>query len=131
MLDNAEALQISNIRRIDSFDSPIDPALEYRIALRVGNAPPPGYAIVERGYGAFDYHLWVQLNDGRWAQKFPIGYSEIIVGTNAETDPGAHYWNMVSDYYWGWDAKMDFHNSNIVYFVVTKDTAEFTAHMDQ
>ena len=128
--DNAEALQISGFRRIDSFDSPIDPALEYRIALRVGNAPPPGMAIVEHGRGAFDYHLWVQINDGRWAQKFPASFSEIIVGTTARTDPGSFYWHMVPDEFWGWDGKMEYHNSRVIYFAVTKDVTVFTSHME-
>jgi len=126
--DNAEALQISGFRRIESFDSPINPALEYRIALRVGVDVSPNIPITE--HGGFDYHFWVQIDDGRWAQKFPIGYSEIVVGSGAGIDPGRYYWHMVSDEYWGWFYNMDFYTSNIIYFAVTKDTEEFTAHME-
>lgn len=119
-----DALQISGFRRLDSYDSPIDPATEYRIALRVGASQPGGLGMSEQG--GFDYHLWAQLADGRWAQKFPQDYSEIIPGTSAERSPDQNYWD--SGRQFGSPKTQDFYQSKIIYFAVTKATPDFTAH---
>jgi len=118
------ALHISNFRRLDSYDSPIDPATEYRIALRVGASQPGGLEMDERG--GFDYHLWAQLSDGRWAQKFPQDYSEIIPGTSATVSPEQNYWDSARQY--GSPKTQDFYQSKVIYFAATKDGADFTAH---
>lgn len=115
-----EKLDISQIRRLDTFDAPIDGAKEFRIATRIG--------IVENFDGslAFDYHWQVQLEDGSWAEKFGPSASRIIPGSNAALDPSAYPWDQ--NEMWGFEAWTAFYTSEVSYFAVTKDTQEFTAH---
>jgi hypothetical protein len=119
-----ETLQISHFRRLNDFDSEIDNRAEYRIALRVGCKPIDGVAdFTERGQ--FDYHFWLQLNDGRWAQKFPLDHSEIIPYTAPGLSPGKYDWDSASQ----WLPKFkNFYTSKVIYFAVTKDTDKFTEH---
>jgi len=119
-----DTLKISNFRRLDNYDSPIDPTTEYRIALRIGASQPGGLPMQEDG--GFDYHLWAQLDDGRWSQKFPQEYSAIIPGTGAGISPAQNLWD--SGRQFGWEKTQDFYQSKVIYFAVTKDTPEFTAH---
>jgi len=120
---NESDLQISNLRRIDSFNSPIE-SNEYRIALRVStNLPRPDMTFNQHN---FDFHLWMQIDDGRWSQKFTGSYSEIIPGTAYNIDPAIHYWHSARQ--WSIPRFRDVYNSQITYFAVTKDTAEFTNH---
>jgi hypothetical protein len=120
-----EALQISGFRRIDSFDSEIDAAKEYRIAMRVGVAEMDDGTVDFEYDGTFDYHLWAQLNDGQWAQKFPLDPSQRIPTSAPGLSPEKYPWNAAL--FWG--AKFqNFDNSKAVYFAVTKDTDEFTQH---
>jgi hypothetical protein len=120
--EHAGGLHISGFRRVESFDSPIEPT-EYRIALRVGTKPIDGEPLNDR---SFDYHLWAQVDDGRWCQKFPGDYSEIIPGTAHDIDPAVYPWNaarLLNN-----DRVRDFYGSRIVYFAAVKDGAEFTSH---
>ena len=122
-----EALQISGFRRIDAFDSPIDPETEYRIVLRVAiEAMPDGSIHPLRGY---DFHFWVQLNDGRWTQKNPSEFSEIIPYVGPGVCPVKFYWNAGS--LWGVERYQEKYTSNAVFFAVTKDTDEFTRHKQE
>ena len=120
---NAAALQISSFRRIGSFDSPIDPG-EYRIAMRIGAHPIGDFPLTFRN---FDYHFWSQIDDGRWSQKFPRSVSEIIPGTAHNLDPADYNWRLGS---WSSPDAHYFYNSSVVYFAVTKTTADFTDHKD-
>ena len=119
-----EGLQISNFRRIDNFDSPIDPETEYRIALRVAvGTLPDGSLHPMRGY---DYHFWAQLNDGRWTQTNPGEFSDIIPYVGPGICPARFYWNAGSS--WGDERYQEMYTSGAVFFAVTKDTDEFTRH---
>jgi hypothetical protein len=120
-----DGLVISKFRQIDSFDSEIDPATEYRIALRLGldkySDGNPDFS----GDHAFDYHFWLQLGDGRWAQKYPTGESLIVPCTAHDIDPGTYPWS--AGYNWS-EKNKDYYTSKTVYFAVTKDTDEITQH---
>ena len=126
---NKEGLQISNFRRLTGFDDAIDGKNEYRIALRVGChvlADQQGKRYIDpRG---FDFHLWAQLNDGRWTQKFPADYSEIIPGTVPDISPQQFIWNSARQ--WGIEKWMNYYTSKVIFYAVTKDTGEFTRHKD-
>ena len=123
--NNSENLRISNFRRIENFDSPIQPDTEYRIALRVGTNAPEGMNFNQYN---FDFHLWSQIDDGRWSQKFPLNYSEIIPGTAHDIDPAEHHWHSARQ--WGVERFQNFYTGRIIYFAVTKDVdiGEFTSH---
>jgi len=116
---NADALKISSFRRIDTFDSPISPE-EYRIAMRIGAHPIGDFPLTFRN---FDYHFWAQIDDGRWSQKFPRSFSEILPGTAHDLDPADYNWQLGS---WGSPDAHYFYNSRVIYFAATKTTADFT-----
>ncbi|MDR0812842.1 MAG: DNRLRE domain-containing protein [Oscillospiraceae bacterium] len=121
-----DALQISGFRRIDGFDAEIDAAKEYRIALRVGiQTDDEGNADFDYD-GTFDYHLWAQLNDGQWAQKFPLDPSQIIPCSAPGLSPYKYPWDAAL--YWGMKFQ-NFYGSKTIYFAITKDTEEFTTHL--
>jgi hypothetical protein len=123
---HAAGLQISSFRQLERFDSSINPAKEYRAALRIGCKAEPGEAPDLSAKNAFDFHWWMQLNDGRWAQKFPTGASEILPCTGPGIDPGKYPWHASKDF--GLWKHNDYYTSRVVYFAVTKDTEAFTAH---
>jgi hypothetical protein len=120
-----ETLEITNFRRIDSYDSEIDPQTEYRIALRVFAYARPELPMQERG--GFDYHFWMQIKDGRWAQKFPLSDSMIIPGTAFDVSPGKFPWDSSLET-WGAEKFMDVFTGDVIYYAVTKGTDGFTAH---
>ena len=117
-------LEISSFRQIDSFDSAIDPAAEYRIALRVG-VNLFGDEVDFSDSHSWDFHYWSQLNDGRWAQKFPPSSSVIVPCTGPGISPGLFPWDSANQRTF---KTADYYTSKIVYFAVTKDTAAFTQH---
>jgi hypothetical protein len=119
-----EKLQISNFRRIDDFDSPIDPKKEYRIMLRVSAKGTPELPMSDRG--GFDFHLMAQLNDGRWTQTNPNIFSEIVPGTGPGICPVKFFWD--AGEIWGIERWQEWYTSDAVYFAVTKETDEFTKH---
>lgn len=118
--DHAEALQISEIRKLSAFDDEIDPAAEYRIATRIG--------IKENHDGtiSFDYHWQAQLPDGSWAEKFGLSKSRIVPGSNRTLDPCLFPWDQ--NEMWGFNKWMAFYDSKAAYYAVAKKTAEFTTH---
>jgi hypothetical protein len=120
-----EGLLISRFRRLEDFDSEIDTEAEYRVALRFGVQFPGDADVDFSDERASDYHFWMQLRDGRWAQKFPAGPSEIVPGTGPGISPGKFPW----DSGYNRSAKTaDYYTSKTIYFAVTKDTDEFTRH---
>ncbi|MDR1299165.1 MAG: DNRLRE domain-containing protein [Oscillospiraceae bacterium] len=119
-----DTLEISQIRQIDGFDSEIDASEQYRIALRVGANVFGGTADFSDDR-SFDYHFWAQLDDGRWAQKFPTGKSMIIPCTGPGISPGKYPWDSG---YERTPKSADFYTSKTVYFAVTKDTGDLTHH---
>jgi hypothetical protein len=121
-------LQISRFRRLEDFTSDIDAKTEYRVALRVGAKVEPGSKADLEARGAFDYHFRAQLNDGQWAQKFPLDASEIIPGSGPGVSPGKYPWDSALQ----WLSKFQsYYTSKVVYFAVTKDTDAFTRHKGQ
>jgi hypothetical protein len=122
---NAESLKISSFRRIDDCNSEIDPEKEYRIAFRAGCKIYEGKPADLESKGAFDFHVRVQLNDGRWAQKFPLDPSEIVAASGPDMSPAKFYWDSAVM----WLEKFrDFYTSKVIYFAVQKDVPDFTRH---
>jgi hypothetical protein len=120
-----EGLQISSFRRIDDFDSPIDPEKEYRVVLRVSNKEASA-DVPMSDRGGFDYHLWAQLDDGRWTQKYPSSFSWITPGSGPGISPLKFVWDAGE---WGFERYQEWYASDGVYYAVTKDTDEFTQHL--
>jgi hypothetical protein len=112
-------LCVSQLRRIVSFNSPIDPAKEYRIVLRVGCYATEDQPLSESARN-FDFHFWAQLADGRWSQKYSGNYSEIIPSTGPGVSPEKYYWEMAKYGY--------LYRSKLIYYAVTKDTKKITVH---
>ena len=120
-----QALSVSGFRRLEGFDSEIDPEKEYRIAFRVGChavAPNP------LSRHNFDYHFWAQLNDGRWTEKFPSDYSTVVPGTAADISPERYKWGSARQ--WVMADRREYDRSKVIFYAVTKDTREFTVHRD-
>jgi len=112
-------LRVSKLRRIDDFNSSINPAKEYRIVMRLGCYAKEDEPLSEDARN-FDFHFWSQLDDGRWSQKYGWSYSEIIPATGPGISPEKHYWEMAKYGY--------LYRSKLLYYAVTKDTDEITVH---
>jgi hypothetical protein len=121
---HAESLAVSGFRRIDSYDSAIDTAAEYRAVLRFGY-PYPDMPMDDRN---FDFHWRVQSNSGRWVQKFPLEAPGHIPCLPAFADPAKFMWD--SAWVWGNYRFQDVYTSKPIYFAVTKGTPDFTMHLD-
>ncbi|MCL1964165.1 MAG: S-layer homology domain-containing protein [Firmicutes bacterium] len=117
--EHKAGLRVSKLRRIDGFNASIDPAKEYRIALRLGCYAKEDEPLSEDARN-FDFHFWAQLADGRWSQKYAGNYSEIIPATGPGVSPGKYYWEMAKYGY--------LYRSKVIYYAVTKDTDEMTVH---
>jgi hypothetical protein len=124
--DHAESLKISEIRVLDRFDDYIDPANEYRVALRLG-ARDSGGEIGVIDAGDFDFHLQAQLRNGSWAEKMPQDPSRIVPGSHAGLSPQKLQWD--TSPMWGNDKWNNFYTSQAVFFAVTKDSDNFTSHL--
>ena len=119
-----DGLEISDFRKLDSFDSAIDPAAEYRIALRAG-VNLFGDEVDFSDMHSWDFHYWAQLNDGRWAQKFPSASSVIVPCTGPGIPPDLYPWDSANQ---RTVKTADYYKSKVVYFAVTKNTDTFTRH---
>jgi hypothetical protein len=124
-----KGLQISRLRKIEGFDAVIDPTAEYRIAMRVGCLVNDDGTVDLGGKNHFDYHFWVQLNNGQWAQKFPLDPSEVVPCSGPGVSPGKYPWNAAIS--WSREKDHDFDDSKVLYYAVTKDTDAFTKHREQ
>jgi hypothetical protein len=113
------ALRVSKLRRIDGFNSSINPAKEYRIVMRLGCYATEDQPLSKKAHN-FDFHFWSQLADGRWSQKYGGSYSEIIPATGPGVSPEKYYWEMAKYGY--------LYRSKLLYYAVTKDTDEITVH---
>jgi hypothetical protein len=121
-----DGLKLTSFRRISGFDAQIDPTKEYRIALRIGAHLTDAEDSFSADRSNFDYHLWLQANDGQWAQKFLNVPTGIVPGTPGGISPDLHPWD--ADWTWG-SAKTDgFYTSPIAYFAVAKTVDGFTQH---
>jgi S-layer homology domain. len=117
--EHKAALRVSKLRRIDGFNSSINPAKEYRIVMRLGCYASEDQPLSENARN-FDFHFLVQLDDGRWSQKYGWAYSEIISATGPGISPEKYYWEMSKYGY--------LYRSKLTYYAVTKDTDEITVH---
>jgi hypothetical protein len=123
---HAETLKISEIRVLDRFDDYIDPAKEYRVALRVGARDSGGeFGVIDAE--DFDYHFQAQLSGGSWAEKMPQDPSRVVPGSHAGLAPQKLQWD--TSPMWGNDKWNNFYTSQAVYFAVTKDSDSFTSHL--
>jgi hypothetical protein len=122
---NKDGLKISGFRQIENFDSPIDPEKEYRIAFRVGCELYEGEEVLNDTAG-FNYHVWLQVNTGQWAQKVMFGPTAIVPGTPPGVSPGKYPWDSTLE--WGEIKSHGFLTSKTIYFAVTKDVDGFTQH---
>jgi hypothetical protein len=125
MLAHRDALGLASVRELDGFDAALTTPDEYRIALRIGfrdRSAPEGIQVEED----FDYHFWVEVSEGRWAEKTPAEPSRLVPGTNRDTDPGAYPWHQ--GYMWGYEKWNDYYTGAVVYFAVAKTTDAFTTH---
>jgi len=122
--ENKEALRITKLRVVGE-TGPIDAKTEYRVAMRIG-CKTFGDEIDLGGKGNFDYHFRAQLDDGRWAQIFPWDVSQIVPCTGPGIPVAQYPWD--SSPQWGNWKFTGYYTSKAVFFAVTKDTAEFTAH---
>ncbi|MDR0928324.1 MAG: DNRLRE domain-containing protein [Oscillospiraceae bacterium] len=123
---NKEALRITSFREIEGYDAPIDPAKEYRIALRIGFRDAGGEFGVIDIPDDFDYHLQAELNDGTWSEKVPQDAARIVPGSHLGLDQGLVQWN--TSYQWGNDKWNNYYTSDAVYYAVTKEGAGLTGH---
>lgn len=111
-----------NIRAIEinSYDTSINPSTQYRVVMRVGYddtnrngkwdfSPYPGY-------DSFDYHWWMQLGDGTWADKRGYLPTRIIPNSTMYSNPESLSWSM---YYYGELQINNFYNSTPVYYKIT------------
>jgi hypothetical protein len=122
---HAAGLHVIGFRELESYDDPIDASREQVIAMRIGfrdSEAPEGIQLI----GDFDYHFWVRLYDGSWAEKLPEQPSRRVPGTNTDTDPGRYPWG--GSYQWGLEKWAEFYDSEPIYWAIEKDTAFFTGH---
>jgi hypothetical protein len=117
--EHKAGLRVSKLRRIDDFNSSINPAKEYRIVMRLGCYATGDQPLSETARN-FDFHFWSQLDDGRWSQKYGWSYSEIIPATVSGVSPEKYYWEMAKYGY--------LYRSKLLFYAVTKDTDEITVH---
>jgi hypothetical protein len=121
-------LKISNLRVLKSWKSPIDPAKEYRVAMRVGFHDRNIEAGVQVDED-FDYHFMAQLSDGAWAQAIGNDPSALVPGSNRDLNPCKYPWDGSS--IWGFEKWAGYYDSAAVYFAVTKDAKGFTSHQEK
>lgn len=117
-----DSLQISSLRRIDSYYSEINPQTEYRVVMRFGY-PYHDMPLDEKN---FDFHWRIQVSNGRWTQKFPLEEPGYIQCLPAGSDPAKYRWD--SAWIWGIFKFQDVYASKPVYYAVTKSCDEFTTH---
>lgn len=105
---------------ISAYNSSITPSKQYRVAMRVGYYDANGNGkwdfSVNPGYDTWDYHWWMQLGDGSWADKRGSYPSRIIPNSNNNQNPGNLLWSM---YNYGDCVISGFYNSTPVYYKIT------------
>lgn len=110
-----------NFATISAYNSSISPSSQYRAVMRVGYvdsnengrydfSPNPGG-------DDWDYHWWLQLGDGQWADKRGSFPSRIIPNSYVTTNPDNLLWTM---YQYGTSIYSDFYNSTPVYYKITR-----------
>ena len=105
---------------ISSYNSSINPTTQYRVVMRVGYYDDNGNGVWDLGVGpdkdSWDYHWWMQLGDGSWADKRGGFPSRIIHNTNLYADPDTILW---STWDFGEPLHNEFYSSTPVYYKIT------------
>ena len=105
---------------ISAYNSAINPTSQYRVVMRVGYNDSNGNGkwdfSVNPGHDDWDYHWWMQLGDGSWADKRGFFPSRIIPNSNNYQNPGNLLWSM---YNLGDCEISRFYNSTPVYYKIT------------
>lgn len=102
---------------LDSYNSGIENFSYYRAALRVGYVDSNENGRFDAGVDIWDYHWFIQLGDGSWADKRGSYPSRIVPNSNVYTNPQAISWNV---YELGDLAYSQFYNSSIVYYSIAR-----------
>lgn len=109
-----------NATVINSYDSTINPATQYRVVMRVGYYDTNGNGrwdlSVNPGGDDWDYHWWMQLGDGSWADKRGYLPSRIVPNSNIYSNPDNILW---TTWFYGEVNHNDFYNSTPVYYKIT------------
>lgn len=124
-----DKLGVTSIRVVSGEDAEIDADKEYLVALRVGFHNRNGVEGIQAMDGDFDYHLRVRLRNGSWAEKFPQDESRVTPGSNADNSLNQFPWD--ASYMPGYEKWHEYYDSEPVYYVVSKSTDAFTAHMEE
>lgn len=105
---------------ISAYNTSINTSSQYRVVMRVGYNDANGNGewdfSVNPGYDDWDYHWWMQLGDGSWADKRGGFPSRIIPNSNNYTNPDNILW---TTYNFGSSVISDFYNSTPVYYKIT------------
>lgn len=107
---------------ISAYDTSINTATQYRVVMRVGYYDENGNGKwdfgVNAGSDSWDYHWWIQLGDGSWADKRGSFPSRIIPLSNIYTNPevSGWRWTMLN---FGEIEHEAFYNSESVYYKIT------------
>lgn len=109
-----------NATEISSYNSSINPATQYRVVMRVGYYDTNGngrwdLSVYPTG-DDWDYHWWMQLGDGTWADKRGYLPSRIVPNSNIYSDPDNILW---TTWFYGEVNHNDFYNSTPVYYKIT------------
>lgn len=113
---------------ISSYNSTINPANQYRVVLKVGYVDTNGNNIMDFDYSSpnpsyvpdeWDYHWWIQLGDGSWADKRGSLPSRILPNTSINTDPDNVLWTMWTLGETINNSYINFYNSAPVYYKIT------------
>lgn len=105
---------------INSYDTSISPSTQYRVVMRVGYEDTNGNGKWDfspnPGYDTFDYHWWMQLGDGTWADKRGTFPTRIIPNSTMYSNPESLSW---TTYVFGELGITNFYNSTPVYYKIT------------
>lgn len=105
---------------ISSYNSSINTSTQYRVVMRVGyydtNKNGKWDFSVNPGFDDWDYHWWMQLGDGTWADKRGSFPTRIVPNSNIYSDPDNILWTY---WYYGEILHNDFYNSTPVYYKIT------------
>lgn len=106
--------------QISSYSSSINTSTQYRVVLRVGyydaNGDGEWNFSANPNSDSWDYHWWMQLGDGTWADKRGTFPSRIVPNSNIYSDPDSILW---STWWFGEVEYNDFYSSTPVYYKIT------------
>lgn len=111
-----------NARVISAYDTAINTSTQYRVVMRVGyydnNNNGKWDFSANPGSDDWDYHWWIQLGDGSWADKRGSLPSRITPLSNIYTNPEVSIWRWAMTYF-GELVHDGFYSSSPVYYKIT------------